>query len=787
MACLPISTSWMLHEATEPTDKDSLLQQALDRIQYRIGWLSKTSQDSSEVESFSKIDDNVRELLIGYAGLEEIRYNLANQNFSDKALKTIETKIQRREELQDLDFLQGIQNRRFFSEVIPKIENQQRREDLFKKNRDFFNLNTITQDELLDIAKNLDEWNRVDSTSSIQKASSDSLLVAMRKVVMDIYRDEQQLRNNFIDLEERLSAKNKEIFSEIQMLVSSMQRNLLTEYKEQNQSAYQLTYRVTNILAFLVFLGVIGSLGFVYSILMEVRKANSYQARLEEAKQHSDHLAKAKQDFLANMSHEIRNPLHAIQGYQNALGKSKLNSDQKEFVEMIGFASDTLMGIVNDILDFSKLEAGKLHIEQATFDPLKLFTAIKGFYAFKAEEKKLGFHWQIDLPDDKWMYGDQLRINQIMNNLLSNAFKFTHQGEIEVTVRYHEPDRLEMKIRDTGMGMTEEVRRTIFQEFNQGDTSVTRKFGGTGLGLAIVKRLVDMQGGIIQVNSEYEKGTEVSVELPIKLTEPAYTPDAKNVDYTFSLAGLHLLVVDDDPIGIRFIRLLLESHGAKVTSYRGGLDFKVNFRPELFDMAILDIQMPEISGFKVLEMLKKYPALHKIPVLAMTANVFVDEKHKLIESGFHDLILKPFKEDQIVLKIGEILELPKLYMSVSDPSSDLSGSAYNLIDLKKFCMEDEELLQDIIYDFVNITSKNLRSLEQALLTSDYKAIMGICHQLSSRLAQIKVPASEKAKQIEVSIKNNDNNGINEKVKSLIEECGVVVEKLALDFQLEVPS
>jgi CheY-like chemotaxis protein/anti-sigma regulatory factor (Ser/Thr protein kinase) len=437
-------------------------------------------------------------------------------------------------------------------------------------------------------------------------------------------------------------------------------------------------------------------------------------------------------------------------------------------------------------LDFSKLEAGKLHIEQVSFDPLKLFLAIKNFYVFKAEEKNLGFHWEIDLPADTWMYGDQLRINQIMNNLLSNAFKFTHQGEVNVSVRYIEPGQLEMKVRDSGMGMIEEVRRTIFQEFNQGDSSVTRKFGGTGLGLAIVKRLVDMQEGHIQVQSEYEKGTEVSIQLPIKLTEPAFT-SSNDVNYTFSLTGLHLLVVDDDPIGIRFIRLLLESHGAKVTTYRGGLDFKVNFKPELFDMAILDIQMPEISGFKVLEMLKKYPALHKIPVLAMTANVFVDEKHKLIESGFHDLILKPFKEDQIILKIGEILDLTKLYMELEDSSTDVRGSIYNLVDLKKFCMEDEELLHDIINDFVTITSKNLRNLDHALLAFDLPAIMGICHQLSSRLAQIKVPASEKAKEIEVSIKNNKIVGIEGKVLAFMEECSVVVEKLAIDFQLKVPS
>ncbi len=769
--------------------KDSLLQNALDRIQYRIGWLSKTSDDTTEIQSFKKIDNNVRELLIGYAGLEEIKLNLTDKNFSEKALRSIETRIQRRQQLEDLDFLKGIQNRSFFSEVIPGIEKQQEgnRPPQRRDEGDMINFEAADKENLMDIARNLEDYNVSDTTAAKQEANTDSLLLAMRKLVREIYQDEQQLRSSFVELEERLSNKNKEIFSEIQSLVSGMQRNLLLEYREQNQSAYQLTYRVSKILAFLVFLGVIGFLGFVYSILKEVRQANTYRDRLEEAKRHSDNLAKAKQDFLANMSHEIRNPLHAIQGYQHALSKSGLHPDQKEFVEMIGFASETLMSIVNDILDFSKLEAGKLHIEMLPFDPVRLFLAIKSFYAFKAEEKGLGFKWEIDLPEDKWMVGDQLRINQIINNLLSNALKFTHQGEVNVFVKFNDSGQLEMKVEDTGVGMTREMKRNLFQEFNQGDTSVTRKFGGTGLGLAIVKRLVDKQGGNIRIQSEYEKGTEITVQIPIKLTEPALTFDTRDVDYTYSLRGLHILVVDDDLIGIKFIRLLLESHGAKVSTYIGGLDFKVNFKPEMFDFAILDIQMPEVSGFKVLEMLLKYPALHNLSVVAMTANVFVEEKNKLIESGFKDLILKPFKEDQILHIIGNKLELSRIYPVNLDVSEPEINTLYDLKDLRKFCMGDEEMLHDVISDLVDITTKNLRDLEKAKDEKDLQSISGICHQLASRLGQIKVTAAQKAKSIEVSVRKNHTSGIENDVVEFMKECSAVLEKIASDFQLQVPS
>ncbi|HAZ25630.1 MAG TPA: hybrid sensor histidine kinase/response regulator, partial [Algoriphagus sp.] len=185
----------------------------------------------------------------------------------------------------------------------------------------------------------------------------------------------------------------------------------------------------------------------VYSILKEIKINRQYQENLEASRQKSEQLARSKQEFLANMSHEIRNPLHVIQGYRSVLEKSQLDERQKSQLKMIGFASETLMEIVDEVLDFSKLEAGKLKLEKEAFDPESLFSSLQDFFDLKAQEKNLDFRWSIQLPSNQWLLGDQLRLKQIANNLLSNAFKFTSNGWIEVRVQWGE-DTLTVEVED---------------------------------------------------------------------------------------------------------------------------------------------------------------------------------------------------------------------------------------------------------------------------------------------------------------------------------------------------
>src|SRR5690606_2119208 len=183
-------------------------------------------------------------------------------------------------------------------------------------------------------------------------------------------------------------------------------------------------------------------------------------------------------------------------------------------------------------------------------------------------DKNLNLEWHVDLPEDKWFLGDELRINQILNNLLSNAFKFTDRGSIKVNIQYEGKDLI-FWVEDSGFGMTPEVKKNIFTKFNQGDGSITRKYGGTGLGLAIVKKLVDLQRGTIKVESNEGAGTKINITIPADTTQPNTDRNALE-DRAYSIEDMNILVIDDDPIGLKFVNLLLSSKGANVTSFKGG-------------------------------------------------------------------------------------------------------------------------------------------------------------------------------------------------------------------------
>ncbi|MEX2591671.1 MAG: ATP-binding protein [Anditalea sp.] len=755
------------------------------KIQSQIDELRSLAHDTVEINQINAIGYDVSELIVVYNGLEEVKTNLINRNFSREALKTIETKIKRKEELNRLQSLGRIRlGYDLKTPPSPPVINDKR--DTLPKNSSPINVLSEQERknmrELFGLLKvNLD---RSDTAKINETAASDSMLYAVRNFILDINYEEQQLRSRLASLETDLNKKNKALIENIQGIITHLQSEALLESQKQNDSAYDLTFRVSILLGALIIIGVIGSSGFIYSIISEINKAQDYSHRLEEAKKRSDNLAKAKQNFLASMSHEIRNPLHAIQGFNDALLKTELKDPQKEYVKMVGFASETLSAIVNDILDFSKLEAGKVNIDKEPFNPHKLFASIHHIFEYKAAEKKIDFEWETDLPEGKWFIGDQLRINQILNNLLSNAFKFTDKGYIKVSIRY-EGKNLKLMVEDSGFGMTPEVKNKVFKEFNQGDGSITRKFGGTGLGLAIVKKLVDLQKGEIKLESEEGIGTKINITIPTGITMPK-VDEVELVNHSYSIEGLNILVIDDDPIGLKFVKLLLTSKGANVTSFNGGVDFRDNFKGGNYDLVLLDIQMPELSGYQVLQILRENKEYKDLPALAITANVFAKETEKMEEVGFDGLILKPFREKDLIVQMAKVIELTPIveFEPMADKRHLMSvQQPYDLSDIKKFCMDDEGMLEEVVVDFYSETVQNLIDINKALDKGDYKTIREIAHQLSSRLGQLKIRSSCIAKQLEEELKNNQTGNVAQMVWQITKEVDEALSFLAADYKL----
>lgn len=780
---------YQLDRAQGRVDTDSIEElNYLAKIERRLETLESFATDTLEVSQLRNISYNINELLLVYNGLDEVKYNLINRNFTQEALKNIETKIRRQEELNRHQTIGSIK-------VNPSVRSTIRGRDAVaadtKPRRVRRDTIATSAGELLSAQEraNLKEIfsilrinpNRGDTTSAaLNQYRADSILYAVRNTVLNINTQEQRLRSQLAALEYDLQEKNRVIIEDIQSVITSLQRNVLAEANAQNNEAYDLTFKVSIFLGILIIIGVIGSSAFIYSILSEINKAQTYRERLEEAKIRSDNLAKAKQYFLANMSHEIRNPLHAIQGYNQVLQKTTLDDQQRVYVDMVGYASQTLSSIVNDILDLSKLEAGKITFHPQPIDHIKFFSNIRGIYELKVKDKGLDFIWESHLPVNKWLEIDELRLNQILNNLISNAYKFTAKGSVRVNINYIE-GRLFIEVEDSGMGMTAEVKSNIFQDFNQGDSSITRKFGGTGLGLSIVKKLVDFQNGQITLESEEGKGTIFKVELPASLVDPIAV---KDVNLTYSLAGVKVLLVDDDRIGIKFAKLLLESNRAEVTTYVGGNSFKKFFEPKEFDIALIDIQMPEVSGYDVLNILRKDFGYQHLPILAITANVFAEEKERLSDFGFDAILLKPFKEEELLQAIGAAIGLSPI-KTVNMELPEHNPQSYSLDDLSKFCMGDEELLNEVLNDFYNETNSNLNEITAALDRNDLQAVMEIAHKLSSRLGQLKIASSEVAREIELNIKSEQFTDIKNLVTSLVEKTIVIMKEISLNEKIVI--
>ncbi|SHO64200.1 hybrid sensor histidine kinase/response regulator [Algoriphagus zhangzhouensis] len=776
-------------------------------LEGKLDELESLAADDEEQDDIELIRTNLDSLIAGYENLYEVKTNLANRNFTREALRNVEIGIRRRAEILENQPLHELNPRdiiindikqqttvKSVTTTLPTAEVETSKSSSRKKDKAVPVTPTpieeptpslpISQTPELD--KLISSLQQGTSTSSNSGSGTlDSILFNIRGVINRIYREERRQRENLAQIETDLSIKQSDVITTIQDLLTLLQRRVLEESTEQNSQALGLANDVTFFLVIMVVLAVLGSGFMVYSILKEIRLNRKYQENLEASRLKSEQLARSKQEFLANMSHEIRNPLHVIQGYRSVMEKTQLDDRQKSQLKMIGFASETLMEIVDEVLDFSKLEAGKLKLETEPFDPEQLFSALQDFFDLKAQEKDLDFKWKLNLPEGKWLVGDQLRLKQIVNNLLSNAFKFTSHGWIQVRVDWGE-NTLSVEVEDSGIGMSEEVLSKVFREFDQADTSISRKYGGTGLGLAIVHRLAQLMGGTIEAKSEEGKGTSMKIVLPMESVEALSTKPLYNQQFVLNLTGKKILLVDDDPVGIQYLSQILNYFGAETSLYDGGAAFRDKFNGEDFDLAILDIQMPEFSGFDVIEMLKNHQTYLGQPILAMTANVFVEEKEKMKQIGFSDILFKPFQEMSLVGVLGRFF--PECVTEIQADESEeevVNTELFDLRDLNRFCMGDESLLKDILKDLIQETKKNVDQLQKARLNEKYDVVLEICHQLGSRLGQIKSETGDMARKIENSLKIGNKQGVGsqlvvleEKIKELLTELNKFIESKA---------
>ena len=378
------------------------------------------------------------------------------------------------------------------------------------------------------------------------------------------------------------------------------------------------------------------------------------ERQLATARDAAEATVRAQAAFLANISHEIRTPLNAVIGLTELL-RSQSATDPSDFLAKIHDASQHLLRLLNDVLDFSKLEAGAMTLERTVFSLPALIQQIHDLYAIRALEK--GLDLSVDLPPDlpPAVWGDSLRLAQVLGNLLSNAIKFTTQGTVRLTVlRTDMPDGYRFEVSDTGIGIQPGQLAQLFQPFSQADQSTSRQYGGTGLGLTISNSLAALMGGWIDVQSTPGKGSCFSLELALVPAPigslPACNTQPSEQDLE-ACRGMRILVVEDNPVNQLVACSLLARCGVIAVTADSGEMALAEIKPGAFDLVLMDIHMPGMDGFETTRRLREQPEYRHLPIVAMTAAVTVQDTARCREAGMDDYLAKPFDFRGLVAKL----------------------------------------------------------------------------------------------------------------------------------------
>jgi CheY-like chemotaxis protein/two-component sensor histidine kinase len=381
----------------------------------------------------------------------------------------------------------------------------------------------------------------------------------------------------------------------------------------------------------------------------------------------------AKSMFLANMSHELYTPMNAIIGMTTIATSSPAAEQKDHCLEKIAEASKHLRGVINDILDMSKIEANKFDLSSAPFHFEKMLQKVAGVINFRVDEKRQNFKVSIGKDIPSMLSGDDQRLAQIITNLLSNAVKFTPEGgsiRLEAALVKEENGvcTIRVEVADTGIGISEEQKTHLFTSFSQADSSISRKFGGTGLGLVISKRIIEMMGGEIWVDSTPGNGSTFSftlkaerVEEPLGPTEHS-NPKADAGEQTKqpnNFKGNCLLLAEDVEINREIVLTLLEPTMIEVDCAENGAKAVELFTasPDKYDMIFMDLQMPEMDGYEATRRIREsgIPEAKRIPIIAMTANVFREDIERCLASGMNDHVGKPLDFDEVISKLRKYI------------------------------------------------------------------------------------------------------------------------------------
>ena len=469
---------------------------------------------------------------------------------------------------------------------------------------------------------------------------------------------------------------------------------------------------------------------------------------IKTQKEIAERSADLKDQFLANVSHEIRTPMNGVLGMVDLLAETKLTAEQQEYVNSIKLTATNLVVVINDILDISKISAGKLDFTEAEFDLHALLNQLVNLLKIRAKQKKIKLNLKIDHNVPSKLLGDPVRVNQVLMNLLGNAVKFTEEGSVQLEVKLIDQSQGGVKIVfnviDTGIGIPEDRLYSIFESFTQVSNSRARKFEGAGLGLTITRQLVNLMNGRISVSSQLGLGSTFKVELPFMLpveespADEKFTITTVDVPAEIELTGIKILLVEDNKVNQFLAKKLLTRMGFEIDIAGDGESAIEKINHNSFDLILMDVQMPGMSGYEVTQKIRSGSKGNDLPIIALTAYASTTEKEKALASGMNDYITKPYSQQELISVIKKYLKPKPVQPQVTDTpvkkrrkTPVINGKIHN--HLKTMVNGNKQDMISLIEIFLEQLPVQLEELEIAVDKEDWDYAHKIAHKLKSSI------------------------------------------------------
>lgn len=534
---------------------------------------------------------------------------------------------------------------------------------------------------------------------------------------------------------------------------------------------------------------------YVIAFAQDVSDRIKAEKELKEAKKLTEETARNKERFLANMSHEIRTPMNGVIGITSFLQKTELTEEQRNYLNIIQDSAHDLLIIINDILDLEKVGTGKIQLEKIPFDVVAKTNTVLRLFELAAGNKGVKIVFENELGSDLCVKGDPTRFNQIMNNLISNAVKFTHHGEVRVKISIVEQKGQQVKLRfiveDTGIGIEPGNLSRIFQPFTQAYPETARKYGGSGLGLAITKNLVELQGGEIEVSSRPKKGSAFCFYLSYELcTEAEKQMLAPPGEVKNELGPLRILLAEDNEVNQLLTKGMLEFMGFDPLVVPNGAEALNIFQQQEFDLVLMDIQMPEMDGLEATAAIRALPSKEKsgIPIVALTANALHGESDKCIAAGMNAYLAKPFTEQALYQVIVSVMNPGSENTetgTIKNENMDQTQAQEKLYDLalvNELARGSQEFISNLAKIFIDTVPPTSAEMVTACEQGNWEQVGKLAHKLKSTVDTLCINVlREDIRAIEKNGKEKKNL---ESIPPMVKKTDEVIREAATQLKAE---